>query len=126
MKHANPSLTLLAGAALLTGAAQALPAEALPVETDAGLWAEPYAVEVETVPEGTVVRGELRQLSSSPRRRLVGHVEIEVLDAEGRVIAKTNAEPHRASPARHTRHGRFEALLGPLPEAASSLRVRYR
>ena len=127
-KHWSPWRRMLAGALplLAAGAAAAGTSHGLSVETQPGFSARPHGVEIESTADGVHVQGELSRVGSSPRRRLVGRVELEALDAEGNVLAAPTARPHRASPARHTRRAHFEARLAPLPEAAATLRVRYR
>lgn len=97
-----------------------------PVTVAATVWGTPYGVRAQAGDEGVRVSGEVRAAVIHPGRRLAGRVWVEVLDANGAVLAADHGEVRRMTPARHNSRGRFEVDLGPLPPQAASLRVIYR
>lgn len=107
-------------------AATAAGAAELRVETTHGLKATPYDVQVQTAEDGTTISGQLRKSAANPGRRLLGQVQIEVLDDTGRVIATHAAEAQRAGTAKHTQQGQFAVTIDALPADAAALRIGYR
>lgn len=96
-----------------------------PVAVATTVWGTPYDVRVVTEDAGIRVRGGVRAAAIHPGRRLAGRVRVEVLDDAGAVLAARHGKVRRETPARHTRRGRFEVDLGPVPAPAASLRVVY-
>jgi hypothetical protein len=86
----------------------------------------PYDVKLDRAAGEIAIRGKLLSSSANPSRRLSGRVSVEFLDESGAVIAIRHADPHRASPAKHTRRARLEIPSEELPHGTAAIRVLYR
>ena len=90
------------------------------------LWALPYAVEMQTHESGAAISGSLLKSTANPSRRFYGQVYVEMLDANGEVIAVHQASPKRVGQGRHAQRARFEIEIEAVPHDVDSVRVSYR
>ena len=101
------------------------PLHSTPVETVGSRLAYPTQIHVQVVDEGVEVKGKLKR-KGHKSLSLRGHVDVELLDSIGRVLAseKLSISP-RSGPAKHD-HDRDFSLILPLPqEKEYSVRVRH-
>jgi len=98
---------------------------AIPVETLDSRLASPTEIHVQVTDQGVEVKGKLKR-KGHKNQSLHGHVDVELLDAIGRIVeSKRQSVRRRSGSAKHD-HSRDFSVVLPLPEAKEfSIRVRH-
>jgi hypothetical protein len=124
-------LVLVAGLALVaaSGGATAANGVAAPrdlgVELDRSTPVAPKLVSYEWTAAGLAVKGRVTKRIER-YGRIRGHVEIELLDDQGRVLARHAVEPYLFVPSRQDADiGFFRTRIGAVPPGTVGLRVSY-
>jgi len=96
-----------------------------PIETVDSRLARPTGIHVQVTDQGVEVKGKV-QRKGPKSLSLRGHVDVELLDALGRVlVTKIWSIRHRSGPARNDNNQDFSVVL-PLPGVEEySVRVRH-
>jgi hypothetical protein len=126
MKHQFAITTLLVSslcAPLASVAHEAVdPLHATPIETVESRLASPKEVHVQEGEKGVEVKGVLQRRGHSSIK-LRGHVDVELLDANGQVMNRAAADlSFRSGSSEHDHSRRFSVLL-PKPSEAYTVRV---
>lgn len=85
----------------------------------------PYDLEIHQREAGISVSGRLLKSPANLSRRFYGKVHVELLDANGDVIAVHYAEPRRLGMAKHPQRTRFHLDIENLSHDLQTLRVSY-
>jgi len=98
---------------------------AIPVETVDSSMARPSGVHVQVTDQGVEVKGKIKR-KGHRNMTLRGHVDVELLDSIGRVLAsETQALRTRSGSAKHDHDRDFSVVL-PLPDVKEySVRVSH-
>jgi hypothetical protein len=122
--------SLIAGIATIalllgTGICQAQTAPNLSVEVDKSNWLIPTGIQVEHTATGIVVSG--RVVKRHERRgRILGHVDIALVDAQGQAVSLHRAALQGFRPSRKNPDwAGFSTHIEPLPAGITGLRVGY-
>jgi hypothetical protein len=99
--------------------------EPLSIQVEESSLLVPTRVSYEWTKKGLKVKGRIAK-TRSRYGRILGHAEIELLDAQGRVLVRNAAalqgfSPRRKDPDRAS----FQALIESVPAGAATLRVRH-
>jgi hypothetical protein len=122
MSHRTSALLL---AALLSGATYAQGAAALTIESLPKGYLIPTQVQYQTTAAGIEVSGRLVK-QWDRRGRILGHVSIELLDAQGRVLKEQDAALQSFTPSpKDPDWAGFSTLIEPLPAGVVGLRLRH-
>lgn len=93
------------------------PLHATPVETVDSHLATPTNIHVQITDNSVEVSGILKRHLINKRQRLRGHIDVELLNAEGQVIENIMLSvKRRPGPARHDHKRKFYATL-PVPSS---------
>ncbi len=113
-------------AALLSAAAHAQAEPALAIETLPVGGLVPTEVQYRSTGTGIEVSGRLAK-QWDRRGRIPGHVSIELLDGQGRVLKEQDAALQRFTPsAKNPDYAGFSTRIEPLPAGAVGLRLRHQ
>lgn len=120
-------VTAGSAAVLLLGAlaAQALAAPALSIQVDGSIRLIPTQIQYRATQTGITVSGWVVK-QAERRGRIRGHVDITLVDAQGRPVAEYQAAFRRFSPSRkNPDRASFSTHIEPLDAGVTGLRVRY-
>jgi hypothetical protein len=120
------SALLLAAVLGVAFAADAVAGDAIDVIIDAGHDLTPAGIQV--VPDNGAldVSGRIEKRYDH-RGRIRGHVDVQLLDADGRVLAgRSTALTHFSPSRKDPHHAYFQLHLDQVPPAAVAVRVSHR
>lgn len=102
------------------------PLHVTPIETVESRLASPAEIHVQVTDKGVEVSGILKRHINKKRKHLRGHVDVELLGAEGQVI-ETATLPIRSrpGPAKHDHERKFSATLAVPSSSDYTVRVRH-
>lgn len=107
-------------------AADALAGDAIDVVIDAGHDLTPAGIQVVSYDGALDVSGRIEKRYDH-RGRIRGHVDVQLLDADGRVLAgRSTALTHFSPSRKDPHHAYFDLHLDQVPPEATAVRVSHR
>lgn len=123
---AAPSALLLAATLGVAFAADAVAGDAIDVVVDSGHDLTPAGIEIVRDNGALDVSGRIEKRYDH-RGRIRGHVDVQLLDADGRVLAGQSTALTHFSPSRKDpHHAYFQLHLDQVPPEATAVRVSHR